>query len=33
MKSKVQEILEKIPMLTVHAGPKDGEKWVERLKE
>lgn len=20
-------------MLTVHAGPKDGEKWIERLKE
>mmetsp|Transcript_89909 Transcript_89909/g.178690 ORF Transcript_89909/g.178690 Transcript_89909/m.178690 type:complete len:165 (-) Transcript_89909:60-554(-) len=25
--------LQKIPLLTVKAGPRDGEAWVERLKE
>jgi len=23
----------KIPLLTVNAGPRDGDKWIERLKE
>lgn len=26
-------ILEKLPVLKTNAGPKDGEKWKERLKE
>eukprot|EP01099_Mayorella_cantabrigiensis_P003773 TRINITY_DN2846_c0_g1_i1.p1 TRINITY_DN2846_c0_g1~~TRINITY_DN2846_c0_g1_i1.p1 ORF type:complete len:176 (-),score=49.20 TRINITY_DN2846_c0_g1_i1:218-703(-) len=25
--------LKQIPLLTVNAGPRDGEKWIERLKE
>lgn len=32
MKTKVEETLEKIPFLTIHAGPKDPQ-WADRLKE
>ena len=32
MMSSIEESAHKIPVLTIHAGPKD-EKWKERLKE
>lgn len=32
MMSSIEEASNNIPMLTIHAGPKD-EKWKERLKE
>jgi ufm1-conjugating enzyme 1 len=31
--SKTVQTVERIPILTVEAGPRDGEKWIERLKE
>jgi len=27
------EVIQKIPLMTVRAGPRDGAQWVERLKE
>eukprot|EP01098_Paradermamoeba_levis_P014442 TRINITY_DN688_c0_g1_i4.p1 TRINITY_DN688_c0_g1~~TRINITY_DN688_c0_g1_i4.p1 ORF type:complete len:192 (+),score=72.90 TRINITY_DN688_c0_g1_i4:79-576(+) len=33
MDDSVKNTLKKIPLLTVKAGPKDGEDWVKRLKE
>eukprot|EP01027_Heterolobosea_sp_BB2_P014824 GEZU01021267.1.p1 GENE.GEZU01021267.1~~GEZU01021267.1.p1 ORF type:complete len:165 (+),score=40.22 GEZU01021267.1:23-517(+) len=33
MDVKTKETLKKIPLLTVMAGPRDGENWVKRLKE
>lgn len=32
MMSSIEEAANKIPLLTIHAGPKD-EKWKDRLKE
>lgn len=32
MMSSIEEAANNIPMLTVHAGPKD-EKWKDRFKE
>lgn len=32
MMSSIEEAASKIPLLTIHAGPKD-EKWKDRLKE
>ena len=29
----IKELAQKIPLLTVNAGPRDGEKWTQRLKE
>eukprot|EP01105_Mastigella_eilhardi_P009134 TRINITY_DN2172_c0_g1_i1.p2 TRINITY_DN2172_c0_g1~~TRINITY_DN2172_c0_g1_i1.p2 ORF type:complete len:164 (-),score=52.37 TRINITY_DN2172_c0_g1_i1:331-822(-) len=29
----IRDLAQKIPLLTVRAGPRDGEKWVQRLKE
>ena len=31
--NKTKETLQKIPLLTVNASPRDGEKWEKRLKE
>jgi ufm1-conjugating enzyme 1 len=31
--NKTKETLQKIPLLTENAGPRDGEKWEKRLKE
>lgn len=31
MMSSIEEAASKIPLLTIHAGPKD-EKWKDRLK-
>ena len=25
--------VQKLPMLTVNAGPRDGDEWVKRMKE
>ena len=33
MEASTKNTVQKIPLLTVKAGPRDGEKWVERLKE
>jgi len=33
MEAGTKNTVQKIPLLTVRAGPRDGEKWVERLKE
>lgn len=33
MESNTKNTVQKIPLLTVRAGPRDGEKWIERLKE
>ena len=30
---EVKSVIERIPLLKTEAGPKDGEKWIERLKE
>eukprot|EP00913_Durusdinium_trenchii_P026070 g24457.t1 len=30
---KTKAAVQKIPLLTVKAGPRDGTEWVERLKE
>jgi len=29
----VMEVIQRIPLLTTRAGPRDGAQWVERLKE
>lgn len=29
----IKDLAQKIPLLTVNAGPRDGEKWTQRLKE
>lgn len=29
----IAEAVKKIPLLTVNAGPRDGEEWSKRLKE
>lgn len=31
--NKTKETLQKIPLLSENAGPRDGEKWEKRLKE
>lgn len=31
--SQTQKTVERIPLLTVEAGPRDKDKWIERLKE
>ena len=33
MDTNTRNTVQKIPLLTVRAGPRDGEKWIERLKE
>jgi hypothetical protein len=33
MDENTKATLQKIPLLTVRAGPRDGELWVQRLKE
>lgn len=33
MESSLDELSRKIPYLTVNAGPRDGPKWITRLKE
>ncbi len=33
MDEQTKEKLKKIPLLTVNAGPRDGEEWIKRLKE
>lgn len=33
MESSIQTLAQKVPLLTVNAGPRDGAQWVERLKE
>lgn len=30
---KTRSTVQSIPMCTVNAGPRDGDKWVARLKE
>eukprot|EP00854_Cymbomonas_tetramitiformis_P006884 gene6884-8218_t len=31
--SNTRETVRKIPLLTINAGPRDGEEWGKRLKE
>ena len=33
MDEHTKSTVSKIPLLTVNAGPRDGEQWVKRLKE
>ena len=33
MDDSTKATVQKIPLLTVNAGPRDGEQWVKRLKE
>ena len=33
MESSIQTLAQKVPLLTVNAGPRDGAQWVARLKE
>ncbi len=33
MDEGTKKTVQKIPLLTVNAGPRDGEQWVKRLKE
>ena len=33
MESSIQTLAQKVPLLTVNAGPRDGAQWIERLKE
>eukprot|EP00397_Hematodinium_sp_SG-2012_P061069 GEMP01080349.1.p2 GENE.GEMP01080349.1~~GEMP01080349.1.p2 ORF type:complete len:124 (+),score=26.03 GEMP01080349.1:54-425(+) len=33
MNAQTKATVEKIPLLKTRAGPRDGEQWVERLKE
>ena len=28
-----KKTVQKLPMLTVKAGPRDGEEWIKRMKE
>ncbi len=29
----IKDLAQRIPLLTVNAGPRDGDKWTQRLKE
>jgi ufm1-conjugating enzyme 1 len=31
--TSTKAVVQKIPLLTVKAGPRDGEEWKKRLKE
>lgn len=31
--TSTKSVVQKIPLLTVKAGPRDGEEWKKRLKE
>jgi ufm1-conjugating enzyme 1 len=33
MEQNISTSLEKLPFIKTNAGPKDGEAWIERLKE
>jgi len=33
MDENLKTTLKKIPLLTINAGPRDGEQWIARLKE
>jgi len=33
MVEEAQGVAEKIPFIKTTAGPKEGDKWIERLKE
>lgn len=33
MDNQVKSTLQKIPLLTIKAGPRDGDAWVQRLKQ
>jgi ufm1-conjugating enzyme 1 len=33
MDDTLKTTLKKIPLLTVNAGPRDGEQWIARMKE
>jgi hypothetical protein len=33
MDDSTKATVQKIPLLTTNAGPRDGEQWVKRLKE
>jgi ufm1-conjugating enzyme 1 len=33
MDDKTKQTVQKIPLLSVNAGPRDGDLWVKRLKE
>jgi len=33
MDEKTKATVAKLPLLTINAGPRDGDKWVQRLKE
>ncbi len=33
MDEGTKKTLQKLPLLTVNAGPRDGDAWVQRLKE
>jgi hypothetical protein len=33
MDEGTKKTVQKIPLLTVNAGPRDGEQWIKRLKE
>ncbi|EGG17031.1 ubiquitin-like post-translational modifier [Cavenderia fasciculata] len=33
MDSEIKRTVAKIPLLSIKAGPRDGDKWIERLKE
>ena len=33
MDAATKSTVQKLPLLTVKAGPRDGEAWIERLKE
>jgi ufm1-conjugating enzyme 1 len=33
MEQSISTTLESLPFIKTNAGPKDGEAWIERLKE
>ena len=33
MEQSISQSLEKLPFIKTNAGPKDGDQWIERLKE
>ena len=33
MADSIKALASKVPLLTVNAGPRDGARWIERLKE
>ena len=33
MDNQVKSTLQKIPLLTIKAGPRDGDMWIKRLKQ